>query len=144
MTVKWRGKWDYDCRNCCTGLEDPKCPCAPPLCIALCSRNIHIGNKISDSVWLDLAIVIYRLMINWASSETILHWYIKTEILYQLLSHWFLYSYIDFPWCYCRYKFRVIYWLLYSIFEPYHYCTTDSKFILKNMWKSPKKHFFWH
>ena len=32
MTVKRREKWDYDCRNWCTWLEDPKCPRAPPLC----------------------------------------------------------------------------------------------------------------
>ena len=32
MTVKWQEKWDYDCRNWCIGLEDPKCPCAPLMC----------------------------------------------------------------------------------------------------------------
>ena len=32
---KQRENWDYDCRNWCTGLEDPKCPRAPPLCIVV-------------------------------------------------------------------------------------------------------------
>ena len=33
--VKWWEKWDYDCRNLCTGLEDPKCPRASSLCSVL-------------------------------------------------------------------------------------------------------------